>query len=254
MTSFKTTITGTELCNRALDMLPADPIPNLDPQVGGLSARTARRWYKPTVGWLLERHHWNLATVRSSLAALPTNTRNGQWRFAYAMPSDAAYVFGIVGTNGTGYYSAIANLYGRSMFERVGDVLYSNVAAAQVDHTSYQTTEAAFSEEFSNIIVLFLASRFAMPITKKPSLAEKYQKDAADALVMAMARNANENQPTYGNAPTETEIARGAGIGWNDGASIDNQFPGTAFDPAFPPIGAPIVPDVGPAGDYLYEG
>lgn len=212
MTSFKTTLTGTELCNRALDLLPQDPIPSLDPQVGGLAARTARRWYKPTVAWLLERHHWNLATVRSALVPRTGNARTAEWQFAYALPSDAAYVFGIVGANGVGYYSAIRSLIGGRVFERVGDTIFSNVAAAQVDHTSYQVTEAEFSEEFANIIVLSLAARFAMPITKKPSLAEKYQKDAADAFVMAMARNANENQPTYGNTPTETEIARGAGF------------------------------------------
>lgn len=212
MTSFKTTLTGTELCNRALDLLPADPIPSLDAQVGGLSARVARRWYKPTVAWLLERHHWNLATVRSPLVARVANDRSAQWQFAYAMPSDAAYVFGISGGNGAGFYSALRALYGNRAFERVGETIYSNVAAAFVDHTSYQVTEADFSEEFANVIVLSLAARFAMPILKKPSVAQKYQQDAADALVMAMARNANEDQPTYGNGPTETEIARGAGF------------------------------------------
>lgn len=252
MTSFKTSITGVELCNRALDLLPQDPIPSLDPQVSGLAARTARRWYKPTVAWLLERHHWNLATVRSPLALRLGNARNAQWQYEYAMPADAAFVFGIVGTNGVGYYSALRSLIGNRMFERVGDSLYSNVPAAMVDHTSYQVTEAQFSEEFANVIVLSLAARFAMPITKKASLAEKYQQDATNALALAMARNANENQPTYGNEPTETEIARGAGIGWNDGVNIDRTFPGTAFDPAFPPIGAPLTDT--PSGDFLYEG
>jgi len=209
MTSFKTTITGTELCNRALDLLPAEPIPSLDPQVGGLNARTARRWYKPTVAWLLERHHWNLATVRSPLAAI-ANTRSTRWRYAYKMPSDAAFIFGLVGTDGIA--RGLVDVLGLTMFERVGDIIYSNIAAAQIDHTSYQTTEAEFSEEFANVIVLMLASRFAMPIIKKPSVAQKYQQDGNDALVLAMARNANENQPTYGNAPSETELARGVGL------------------------------------------
>lgn len=209
MTSFKTTITGTELCNRALDLLPAETIPSLDPQVGGLSARTARRWYKPTVAWLLERHHWNLATRRTPIA-LVANTRAERWRYTYKMPSDAAFLFGIVGTDGIA--QGLVNILGLTMFERVGDLLYTNVAAAQVDHTSYQTTEAEFSEEFADVIVLMLASRFALPIIKKPSVAQKYQQDASNAMAMAMARNANENQPTYGNTPSETELARGVGL------------------------------------------
>lgn len=226
MTGFRTSITGTELCNRALDMIFAEPIPSLDDDVPGVTARTARRWYKPTVAWLLERHHWNLAVVRSPLTALTANDRSARWQFAYARPTEAAYIFGIVpAMDSTGYYAALRSVGAAPLYERVGEVIYSNTAGAAVDHTSYQVGENEFNEEFCNVIVLMLASRFAMPVTKKASLAEKYQKDASDALVMAMARNANENMPIYGNTPTETEIARG---GWG----VEQFWRGYPFDPA----------------------
>lgn len=226
MSSFRTSITGTELCNRALDLIFQEPIPSLEDQIPGVAARTARRWYKPTVAWLLERHHWNLATVRTPLTALVTNTRSAQWQFAYARPVDAAYIFGIMpALDSTGYYAALRSIGSAKLFDRVGDVIYSGVEGAAVDHTSYQTTEAEFSEEFSDIIVLMLASRFALPITKKPSLGEKYQTDAMNAMAMAMARNSNENMPTYGNTPTESEIARG-------GYGVEAFWRGYPFDPA----------------------
>lgn len=226
MTSFRTSITGTELCNRALDLIFAEPIPSLDDQVPGVAARTARRWYKPTVAWLLERHHWNLATVRTPLTALVTNIRGARWQFAYQRPTDAAYIFGIAPSlDATGYYAALRAVGGAPLFDRVGDVIYSNVQGAAVDHTSYQVGENEFSEEFCNVIVLMLAARFAMPVTKKGSLAQKYEQDAANALTMAMARNANEDMPIYGATPTETEIARG---GWG----IEQFWRGYPYDPA----------------------
>lgn len=226
MTSFRTSITGTELCNRALDLIFAEPIASLDDQVPGVPARVARRWYKPTVAWLLERHHWNLATVRSPLTALVTNPRNARWQFAYQRPTDAAYIFGIAPSlDATGYYAALRSIGGAPLFDRVGDTIFSNVEGAAVDHTSYQVGENEFSEEFANVIVLSLAARFAMPVTKKASLQQKYEQDAANALAMAMARNANENMPVYGNTPTETEIVRG---GWG----IDAFWRGYPYDPA----------------------
>lgn len=226
MSSFRTSITGTELCNRALDLIFAEPIPSLDEQVAGVAARTARRWYKPTVAWLLERHHWNLAVRRTMLQPLVTNTRAARWQFAYARPTDAAYIYGIgPGDDSTGFYAALRGIGGYNLFERVGDVVYSSVVGAAIDHTSYETAENDFSEEFADVIVLSLAARFAVPVTKKPSLAEKYQQDAANALAMAMARNANENMPTYGNTPSETEVARG-------GYGVESWWRGYPYDPA----------------------
>ncbi|HEX8421172.1 MAG TPA: hypothetical protein VF638_14295 [Sphingomonas sp.] len=233
-------------------MIAQDPVPSLDDQVGGLAARTARRWYKPTVGALLERHHWNLALRREALTLVTNNRGSG---FAYARPADCAYLVNVGGMQGgIGYYAGIRDILSRGpRFERVGNIIYTNTPGAVADFTSFQTTEAAFSEELCDVIVLTLAARFAMPITKKMTTAEKYRQMAADALTMAMARNLNENAPRYGDTPTETEIARG-GIGYTGSGFVTNDVPGTVFDPVAQPIGAPIVPDVGPAGDYLYEG
>ncbi len=91
--SFKTALSGIELCNRALSRIYEEPISSLE--TPGKAARECRRWYKPTVGWLLERHHWNLATEITSLAAV-ANTRTGAWQYAYAKPNDAAFVVGIL--------------------------------------------------------------------------------------------------------------------------------------------------------------
>lgn len=209
--SFRTAITDVELCNRALALLPEEPIPSMD--AGGLAARTARRWYKPTVAWLLTKYHWNLATRRATLATV-ANTRSDQWNFAYALPADTAFIRGIASADTSegaalGYYSALRNLFQQGQFLRVGQTLYSAIDAAVLDYTSLDVEENEFDEEFANVIVLWLASRFAMPITKKPALQQKYEQSASDAMTLAMARDSNENQATYGNTPSESELVRG---------------------------------------------
>lgn len=216
--SFRTALTDVELCNRALSLLPEEPIATMEQ--GGHVGRTCRQWYKPTVAWLLERHHWNLGTRREALA-VTANPRANEWRYAYARPADLAYIIGTARSAsavGVGVYPAIRALYQPKRYERVGDVIYSNTEDTFFDFTSYDTTEADFDEQFANVIVLSLASRFAMPITKKASVAENYRQQASDALLLVMARNANENNPTYGDAPSESELIRGAfgGVGFYD--------------------------------------
>lgn len=214
MTSFKVTKSGTQLVNRAMDLIAENHIPSLDDQVSGVAARTARTWYKPTVAWLLERHHWGLATRREPLT-VTTNDRSTQWLYAYQVPEDAAFIKRVVPPMGgsVGYYAGIRSLLLRNQFERIGALLYSSVQAAALDFTSYTVDETEFSEELSDIIVLMLASRFAIPIAKKAALQDKYLRQAEGALDVALARSRNENEPTYGDTPTETELVRGAGYG-----------------------------------------
>lgn len=218
MTGFRSELTDVALCSRALSMLPEEPIASMD--VGGLVGRTCRIWYKPTVAWLLEQHHWNLATKRVTLAEI-TNTRSTEWRYAYARPTDLAFIKGLAplsGDAGIGYYHALRSLLQPKQFAVVGNTIFANIQAGAVDYVSYDVTEAEFDETFANVIALSLASRFAQPITKKAKLAADLKKEASDALILAMTHNANEEQPTYGDAPTETELTRGAigGIGFYD--------------------------------------
>lgn len=228
--SFQVTKSDVELVNRALALLAEEPIPALE-GTSGNAARTARRFYKPVVAGLLERWHWNLAAKRQLLAAI-TNTRGGEWLYAYALPADCAYVKGVaLGWSGAQpYYGALRGLLERRRYEKADNTLYSQTAAAVLEYTSYDVTEQDFDEEFSNVIVLSLAAAFAMPITKKPSLADKYREAANTALDTALARDRNINSPTYGNGLTETEIVRGASFGYGFG---DPYFTGNVpFDPA----------------------
>ncbi len=211
MTSFKTSLSGVEICNRALSLIAEAPIASFE-EPNKNSVREAVRWYKPTVGWLLERHHWNLATTRVALA-LVGNTRPTEWGYAYARPGDAAFVKAIVpygSTSAIGYYGALRNMLQARPFERVGSTIFSSIEAAYVDYVPYTLDETDFTEEFVDIIVLMLASRFAVPVAKKAGMEEKYRLMASQALDSAIARNRNENEPTYGDTVTETELVRGA--------------------------------------------
>ena len=74
--SFKVPISDVLIWNKALQMLPAEPVASIVEQ--SLEARECRRAYKPLVAELLEMYHWGLATRRVALA-VGTNDRLGKW-------------------------------------------------------------------------------------------------------------------------------------------------------------------------------
>jgi hypothetical protein len=217
--SFRPSYTDVEICNKALDRLAQSPITSLDPPTpNGTGARSCAIHYKDTVAKLLALHHWNLATKRATLADV-TNARDAEWLYAYQKPTDMAFPVAISATaGGTGvqYYRGLggllATLAGRPVFLLSGDTLFSNVSGP-LDYVSYDITEADFTPDFEEVVVLNLLAVIAYPITKDRKLAERFAVDAAQAMNMAITNNLNAGNPTYGNRPTEVEMARGAGIG-----------------------------------------
>lgn len=213
--SFKPEISDALIFNEALAMLPADPVQSADER--SLEARECRRVYKSIVARLLERHHWNLASKRASLAAVP-NDRDDEWGFAYAKPTDMAYPIQIIPAYGAGVGGWVMRDYvyyapnGRRMFMQQGKIIYSMLEAARLDYTSFNITEGDFTATLRDSVVEHLAARICVPITKDMQRASALAGQAEFNLMRAIASDLNRNQPTYGDKPTESEIARGAGV------------------------------------------
>lgn len=247
--SFKVAISDVLIANEALALLPADPIVSMAEQ--SLEARECRRFYKPVVAELLEQHHWGLAAKRATLAAKP-NDRAGEWAYAYAKPADMAFpvkAFGAGNVYAGWYYhdGLYSMLGGQRVFRQVGGTIYSMIPAATLEYTSFDITEADFTALFKRIVVLELAARIVSPITKSSTRMRELIAQSEAERQRAIANDMNRDQPTYGNRPSESEMARnGLYAGYGIGAR--------PLDPVADPIGAVIVPDGAPPGDFYYEG
>ena len=218
--TFKETASAVSIANRALGMVSeGKTLSTIDD--AGLNAQATRRWYKPVVARLLEMHHWALATKRSPLVAV-TNTRAGEWQFAYATPDDMAFPVGIGMSSGTGtvsYYRGlgglIAMVYGRSVFEYQGKNIYTNFEG-DLEYVSFDITEGDFTSTFEHIVILSLAAKLAREIPKDADLANDLEKQALTEINMAIAQNLNNRPRSYGLTTSEGEMARGStGYNWD---------------------------------------
>lgn len=215
--SFKPDISDALIFNEALAMLPADPVQSADEQ--SLEARECRRVYKSVVAKLLERYHWNLASKREALAPVP-NDRDDEWAYAYAKPTDMAFPIHLIPAYGSGVGGWVMRDYvywigSRRIFMQVGDVIYSSLEAARLDYTSFDITEGDFTVGLKDSVVEHLAARICMPITKDAARERTLAGQAEFNLNRVIANDLNRNRPTYGDRPTESEIARGVAVDVN---------------------------------------
>jgi hypothetical protein len=229
--SFKQTYSDVYICNLALSRLKQEPINSINPPgPNGKAAREMARWYEPTVARLLETHHWGLAAKRTTLTAT-TNDRDGDgWLYAWQKPTDMAFPVrfaGLGSTSALNYYRGlggiIAMLSGEAIFLVAGDRIYTKHTGDEIDYTSFDITEAAFTATFVDILVKQLAANTAFAITGNKKLADDMNSEAINAINFAITQNLNAGQPRYGDQLiSETDRARGAGFGqhswdWNYG-------------------------------------
>jgi hypothetical protein len=215
--SFKEARDAVSIANRALSTVKQQAIQgSLDDPLNDNKqvVREARLWYKPTVRMLLEKHHWGLATKRVSLVET-TNDRGGEWGAKYLTPADMAFPVMIgpyTSLSGVSYYAGIgyilASLYGRQIFRYEGNHLYAAITGAVLDYVSYDITEAEFNQTFEDLVVAFLASRFARSIAKDDKLADSLHSAAVQHMNSAIAQNLNLSKPRYDYRISDAEMAR----------------------------------------------
>lgn len=207
------------ICNKALSRIGQVGLTGTltSPTGNSNASRECRLHYKPTVRWVLEQHHWNLATNRQTLIELGTNPRSIEWAYAYAKPADMAFPVGIYSPGGTiagtvSYYSGLkglfAMLYGKPLFTYSGGVLYSMLGPAELEYTSLDITEQELTEQLEAMIVLFLAAKLAYSVAKDHKMGNEIRQEGFSELNRVIAANLNEQQPTYGNHMSEAEMAR----------------------------------------------
>lgn len=209
------------ICNRALSRIKQQPLQGSLDDPANLNKHAGREcltWYNPIVREVLRSHHWGLAGKRVALVNATENNRSEEWTNAYLAPSDMAFPIMLGPYSSTGvvsYYKGVgyilAQLYGRPMFRYEGGLIYGNIDGAVLDYTSFNITEADFTDAVEKIIILSLAAQLARSVAKDDKLADEYEQKATEAMNLEIARNLNLGGPRYGEFMSEGEMARGGG-------------------------------------------
>ena len=206
--NFRNAHSNVSICNRALSRLPHPPLASINDT--GLAARECRQAYPAVVSALLEMHHWGIATKVAPLVAAEGDTRG--WGNVYTLPNDVANPIALhfpdsqLVVQGERERALLASLNQR--FEVEGRLIFCDRENAYLRYVSYDVAEDQFPETFVEAISLKLASELAVPITKRADIRDKYASEFTSFLNQALANERNKSGQTYGNAPSESELAR----------------------------------------------
>lgn len=199
-----------DIWNDALGELPSAPVTTDDELT--LERRECERVYEPCLKELLEIHDWGFANRRVVLAKV-TNTRNGEWLYAYAVPADMGTAQRIL----PGWLferdvtSEAAGLYDRlppAPYIIEAGVIFTNEDEARLEYGVDMVSEAEMPALFVRALALEMASRLAMPIKKDRVLKGDLIKQAEAAKDRAKADDENRHPRKMPAFVSEAELAR----------------------------------------------
>lgn len=165
-----------DICNLALGHLGDDAtVSSISPPEGSAQAEHCQRFYPVARDLALEAHEWGFATKRANLALLSESPPPG-FTYVYQLPSDCRnpidlvnpYAAADVPHNGVHWHG-----YGNEPIpyelETLSDgtqVIYTNLADAQLRYTKSVTDTTKFSAQFVDAVAWLLASYLAGPVIK----------------------------------------------------------------------------------------
>jgi hypothetical protein len=146
-----------QLSSNALILLGDSPISSFTEE--GAGAVTASNLYESSYLSILSSHRWNFATKKATLAKLTALPKN-EYKYQFQMPTDIVMLI---------------TTYPTSTYRILGDKLYSNSNAVEIDYI-YKITEDKFPAYFVKAFEFYLASQFAIPITEDLNKADIMQR------------------------------------------------------------------------------
>lgn len=155
-------ITKTELVNKALTLVGANPVVSLDDDTN--NARVVNRVYEISLKSILSECKWNFCTKRALLSIL-TDTLS--WydtgeTIVYQKPTDMIRIFG---TNDAD-----------AKWREEGDYIISDTTSLGVRYTYYLDTPAKYPPAFIEAFIDKLCSDIAYMIVNSQTLGDKYYK------------------------------------------------------------------------------
>lgn len=188
------TLSAVQICNLALDELPAKQIVSLTDNTK--SAEVCRRHFTQALEELMEMGEWGFATKRERLTAIP-NDREGYWSNAYAMPNDLGFPLRVLP-----FDQAIGVFKNTSVeFDVEGSTIWAPMDGVVLEYVTLTPEFAKMRPMFRKALIATLASRLLMPILRDASRKNALLQEAEVWRERAQARDlaANATQNTYGD-------------------------------------------------------
>lgn len=212
-----------DICNLSLSYLgDSATVASIDPPEGSAQAQHCARFYPIAVQQMLESHQWNFITKRAYLAVAATCYFN-EWRFAYALPSDALSVISVLPKccyHADYFGSAVNSWWGNPQpneYELAAlrdfqievmsgtQVILSNAEDAIARYTVSTVQPGMFPALFTNALARLLASMLAGPILKGEDGAAEGKRQYAlyeEGAARAMGQDANERHGSRQPVPS----------------------------------------------------
>lgn len=220
----------TSICNGALDELPAEPIQTID-DPDDVGARACKRRYSAVFEDLIDEHRYE-ASIARIVGAVTTNDREGEWLYAYSVPSNARSIVRVLPSYAAAYTSTAIILQpgqhialGTGYYNRDEGVpylvaagkIYTNLADAVIEFVNGAADLALFSSLFHRAFELELAARICMAVIKSRSRQKELIGMAEVARQRAMADDLNNSPQRYDDWRSEEARTRGgllSATGW----------------------------------------
>jgi hypothetical protein len=143
------------ICSNALMLLGHDPITSFDEE--GIGAKVASNFYESSLRSKLADYNWKFATKKTTLSKLAQTPING-WDYVYQLPTD---------------HIRTITTYPHSDYEILGDKIYSSTDDLQLDYV-HRVDETYFPPAFREMVELYLAAKWAIPVTENSTAGNMY--------------------------------------------------------------------------------
>jgi hypothetical protein len=169
-------ITKTDILNKALTLVGANPIVSIDDQTN--NARVLSRVYETALRSVLSEAKWNFATKRSTLSVLSTTA---EWydtgeTILYQKPTDMIRIYGTNSRNAS--------------WREEGDVIYSDTTGLGLRYVYYLDDPTKYPTYFIDALIDRLCSDIAYAIVNSSTLGDKYYK-IFESVSLPKAQSAN---------------------------------------------------------------
>lgn len=209
------------ICNEALAECPQDAIQSVGES--SLAAAECNRSYAAVVSEILAMCDWEQQRKREAMAPV-ANDRTDFWPYAYALPDDLVNPLRLIPSFATyaGLYVDQYQLDGQivtypnwpliygGQFEIGAGIFYSFEPMAILEYTTSEVSK--FTPLLRRAIVLELAARIVLPITKSTQRQQSLLSMSEVAKQRAMADNMNRAPRNY--LPTMPSTIQQARQGW----------------------------------------
>lgn len=191
------------ICNLALSNIGKDNISSLTE--ASAEARACNQFYEHTRDLLLQAYPWRWAEAAVSLAEI-TNTKPGDWAYAYQRPSDCLKIRWLRPEYSEDTTAMTEQDELSVPYEVEGQTVFCDLSPAVMRYTSRATDPTKFSPLFVDALSWHLAVRLSMPLTRDPKVRADCWQVAQQMTGQAQMMDANEQRETADHA---TEFVTG---------------------------------------------